>query len=73
MGTLNALYLIVAPLGTFLGSTLIAVLRIDTTCLVLGGMWVVVAAAALLSPTLRDLGDRKRASGVQMEQDADAA
>lgn len=73
MGTLNALYLIVAPLGTFLGSTLIAVLRIDTTCLVLGGMWVVVAAAALLSPALRDLGDRKHASGVQMEQDADAA
>lgn len=73
MGTLNALYLIVAPLGTFLGSTLIAIFRIDTTCLILGGLWVVVAAVALLSPTLRDLGDRKRGDGVQKEKATDAA
>ena len=31
MGTLNALYLIIGPMGTFLGSTLIAGLQIKTT------------------------------------------
>lgn len=73
MGTLNALYLIVAPIGTFLGSTLIALLRIDTTCLVLGGLWVAVSAAALISPSLRDLGDDSRKDGVQQEQQTETA
>lgn len=65
MGTLNALYLIITPLGTFLGSILIATLAIERTGLVLAALWVTATAIALLSPTLHDLGDEPRRNGVQ--------
>lgn len=69
MGTLNALYLIIGPIGTFLGSMLIASIQIDATGLVLAGLWIVVTIAALSAPALRDLGDRKSAAGVQAQRE----
>lgn len=69
MGTLNALYLIIGPIGTFLGSTLIASVQIDATGLALAGLWIVVTVAALMAPALRDLGDRKSAAGVQAQRE----
>ena len=68
MGTLNALYLIIGPMGTFLGSTLIAGLQIKTTGLVLAALWIAVTLAALSAPALRDLGDTRDGA-----DDADAA
>ena len=57
MGTLNALYLVVAPAGTFLGSTLIAGFGIERTFMVLAIAWIAVTAVALAAPTLRNLDD----------------
>lgn len=79
MGTLNALYLIIGPMGTFLGSTLITTLQISTTGLVLAGLWIIVTATALIAPALRDLGDGdsldddNSADGVQLEHKPKAA
>lgn len=55
MGTLNALYLVVAPAGAFVGSVLISAAQIDGAGLVLTGAWVVVTALALIAPPLRHL------------------
>ncbi|MDO4437466.1 MAG: MFS transporter [Coriobacteriaceae bacterium] len=68
MGTLNALYLIVAPLGTFAGSALITLIDIYGTCFVLGVLWICAVAAALITPALRDLGDAYTHAGVQDSQ-----
>lgn len=56
MGTLNALYLVVAPVGAFAGSVLISVMQIEGAGMVLAGAWLVVTAAALVVKPLRDLG-----------------
>lgn len=73
MGTLNALYLVIGPMGTFLGSTLIAGLQIKATGLILAGLWAIVTLAALMAPALRDLGDGIAADGVQLEHASKAA
>lgn len=73
MGTLNALYLVIGPMGTFLGSTLIAGLQIKATGLILAGLWAIVMFAALMAPALRDLGDGIAADGVQLEHESKAA
>lgn len=73
MGTLNALYLVIGPMGTFLGSTLIAGLQIKATGLILAGLWSIVTLAALMAPALRDLGDGIAADGVQLEHETKAA
>ena len=69
LGTLNALYLIIGPMGTFLGSTLISSIQIDATGLVLAGLWIAVTVVALASPALRDLGDHPSSAGVQAKQE----
>ncbi len=56
MGTLNALYLVVAPVGAFVGSVLISVMQIEGAGMVLAGAWLVVTAVALIAKPLRDLG-----------------
>ncbi len=56
MGTLNALYLVVAPVGAFTGSVLISLLQIEGAGMVLAGAWLVVTTAALIAKPLRDLG-----------------
>ena len=61
MGTLNALYLVVAPAGAFVGSVLISAAQIDGAGLVLTGAWVVVTALALIAPPLRHLDDEVEA------------
>ena len=73
MGTLNALYLVIGPMGTFLGSTLIAGLQIKATGLILAGLWAIVTLAALMAPALRDLGDGIATDGVQLEHESKAA
>lgn len=55
MGTLNALYLVVAPAGAFVGSVLISTAQIGGAGLVLTGAWVVVTALALTARPLRHL------------------
>lgn len=69
LGTLNALYLIIGPMGTFLGSALISSIQIDATGLVLAGLWIAVTVIALVAPALRDLGDHPSSAGVQAEQE----
>lgn len=69
LGTLNALYLIIGPMGTFLGSTLIASIQIDATGLVLAGLWIAVTTIALASPALRNLGDHPGSAGVQVNRE----
>ena len=69
LGTLNALYLIIGPMGTFLGSALISSIQIDATGLVLAGLWIAVTVVALTSPALRDLGDHPSSAGVQAKQE----
>lgn len=64
MGTLNALYLVVAPVGTFAGSALLSSLGLKGTGIALTAAWIAVTAAALAAPALRDLGDgRGRTAG----------
>lgn len=58
MGTLNALYLVVAPAGAFVGSVLISTAQIGGAGLVLTGAWVVVTALALTARPLRHLDAR---------------
>lgn len=67
MGTLNALYLIVAPVGTFLGSTLIAGLGIPRTCLALAASWMIVTTISLGARSLRNLDDAHASSGAAVE------
>lgn len=55
MGTLNALYLVVAPAGAFAGSVLISTAQIGGAGVVLAGAWVVVTALALIARPLRRL------------------
>lgn len=69
LGTLNALYLIIGPMGTFLGSALISSIQIDATGLVLAGLWIAVTVVALAAPALRDLGDHPSSAGVQAKQE----
>lgn len=57
MGTLNALYLVVAPAGAFLGSVLISVAKIAGAGTVLTAAWVAVTVLALVARPLRDLDD----------------
>ena len=59
MGTLNALYLVVAPAGAFVGSVLISTAQIGGAGLVLTGAWVVVTALALTARPLRHLDARE--------------
>lgn len=68
LGTLNALYLIVAPFGTFLGSMLIAGFGIEAIGLILAGTWAFVTLAALAAPALRNLDGTCTQNGVQAEQ-----
>lgn len=65
MGTLNALYLVVAPVGTFMGSALLSALDLKGTGIALTAAWIVVTVAALVAPALRDLGDARGAGVVQ--------
>lgn len=65
MGTLNALYLVVAPVGTFMGSALLSALDLKGTGIALTAAWIVVTVAALVAPALRDLGDARGADVVQ--------
>ena len=62
MGTLNALYLVVAPAGAFVGSVLISTAQIGGAGLVLTGAWVVVTALALIAKPLRHLDGEVKAS-----------
>lgn len=62
MGTLNALYLVVAPAGAFVGSVLISTVQIGGAGLVLTGAWVVVTALALTARPLRHLDGEVEAS-----------
>lgn len=62
MGTLNALYLVVAPVGAFVGSVLIFTAQIGGAGLVLTGAWVVVTALALIVRPLRHLDGEVKAS-----------
>ena len=62
MGTLNALYLVVAPAGAFVGSVLISMAQIGGAGLVLTGAWVVVTALALIARPLRHLDGEVKAS-----------
>ena len=62
MGTLNALYLVVAPAGAFVGLVLISTAQIDGAGLVLTGAWVVVTALALIARPLRHLDGEVKAS-----------
>ena len=62
MGTLNALYLVVAPAGAFVGSVLISTAQIGGAGLVLTGAWVVVTALALIARPLRHLDGEVKAS-----------
>lgn len=55
MGTLNALYLVVAPAGAFAGSVLISTAQIGGAGVVLTGAWVAVTALALIARPLRHL------------------
>lgn len=55
MGTLNALYLVVAPAGAFVGSVLISTAQIGGAGVVLTGAWVAVTALALIARPLRRL------------------
>lgn len=55
MGTLNALYLVVAPAGAFAGSVLISTAQIGGAGVVLTGAWVAVTALALIARPLRRL------------------
>lgn len=55
MGTLNALYLVVAPAGAFAGSVLISTAQIGGAGVVLTGVWVAVTALALIARPLRRL------------------
>ena len=57
MGALNALYLVVAPAGAFVGSMLVASLGLRLAGLALVGLWAAVTAAGLLSKTLCHLED----------------
>ena len=50
MGTLNALYLVVAPVGTFMGSALLSALDLKGTGIALTAAWIVVTVAALVAP-----------------------
>ena len=59
MGTLNALYLVVAPAGAFVGSVLISTAQIGGAGMVLTGAWVVVTALALTARPLRHLDARE--------------
>lgn len=68
MGTLNALYLVVAPAGTFMGSALLSALDLKGTGIALTAAWIVVTAA-LVAPALRDLGDARGADVVQQGSD----
>lgn len=54
-GTLNALYLVVAPAGAFMGSLLVSAFQIAGAGMVLVGIWAVVTVGALLAPALREL------------------
>ena len=65
MGTLNALYLVVAPVGTFMGSARLSALDLKGTGIALTAAWIVVTVAALVAPALRDLGDARGAGVVQ--------
>lgn len=62
MGTLNALYLVVAPAGAFVGSVLISTAQIGGAGLVLTGAWVAVTALALIARPLRHLDGEVKAS-----------
>lgn len=62
MGTLNALCLVVAPAGAFVGSVLISTAQIGGAGLVLTGAWVVVTALALIARPLRHLDGEVKAS-----------
>ena len=62
MGTLNALYLVVAPAGAFVGSVLSSTAQIGGAGLVLTGAWVVVTALALIAKPLRHLDGEVKAS-----------
>lgn len=55
MGTLNALFLVVAPGGAFLGSVLVGILQLSGAGLALVGIWLVVTVLALVAPALRKL------------------
>ena len=55
MGTLNALFLVVAPAGAFFGSVFVSLMDIGSTCLVMTGSWIVVTLFALVDRALRDL------------------
>lgn len=55
MGTLNALYLVVAPAGAFVGSVLISTVQIEGAGPVLAGAWLVVTVLALVARPLRHL------------------
>lgn len=55
MGTLNALYLVVAPAGAFVGSVLISTVQIHGAGPVLAGAWLVVTVVALLARPLRHI------------------
>lgn len=61
MGTLNAQYLVVAPVGAFVGSVLISTAQIGGAGLVLTGAWVVTALALIARP-LRHLDGEVKAS-----------
>lgn len=45
MGTLNALYLVVAPVGTFMGSALLSALDLKGTGIALTAAWIVAERA----------------------------
>lgn len=53
MGTLNALYLVAAPAGAFVGSVLVGALGTDGAGAALSLGWAVACAAGLWSPALR--------------------
>lgn len=53
MGTLNALYLVVAPAGALAGSVLVGALGTDGAGAALSLGWAVACAASLWSPALR--------------------
>lgn len=55
MGTLNALYLVVAPAGAFLGSVVIALVAVDGAGAVMAAAWLLVTAWALMARPLRNL------------------
>lgn len=55
MGTLNALYLVVAPAGAFLGSIVISLVSIDSAGIVMAAAWLVVTVFALVAKPLRNL------------------